>query len=480
VTRRAWVLALCAYGALLWASAPAWPDDWDGIGFLAAISRFDLARFQPHPPGYPVYVALLRAAAAIAQSGADLMGEASSARVPMRAAVIVAAASGVATAALVSDALWRAWGPRVGCAGGLLVGVSPIVWRACSGVGSEGPALAFLAACAWGLTCARARPHRAGAWVLGMAAGLGLGVRLSWAPLYGAALLLAPAGARLRAWTAASIACAAWGGTLVALVGPAQLVSLYATHFAGHAERWGGTVATEPGSVRLAWLARDVFVDGLGVDRDPLGWAIAVLLAAGAVLAVGAWRAARWQGWKAASVAVVPYLAWVALGQNLRDQPRHLLPIAAILAAALAPAVAASRRAYAIVAALALAMAVRAAADSHARRTIAPPGRQLVDSVAAQPFPAGVDVFGVASIRFFEGTPWAEQAFPAEGLGDVEIRLARAGRLPQRVWITEEVSDRRGNRWAVVPVATFCRPPRIDRRMPCLHVDEWELPFLRR
>lgn len=467
MTRRAWALALCVYGALLWASAPAWPDDWDGIGFLEAISHFDLARFQPHPPGYPVYVALLRAAAALARD-------------PMRAAAIVAAASGVATVALVSDALWRAWGPRAACAGGILVAVSPIVWRACSGVGSEGPALAFLAACAWGLACARAPSHRTGAWVLGVGVGLGLGVRLSWAPLYGAAILLAPAGARLRAWSAASVACVAWGAALVALVGPAHLVSLYAAHFAGHAERWGGTVVTEPGPVRLAWLARDIFVDGLGVDRDPLGWGIGALLVAAAGIAAGAWRAARWKGWKAAAIVVLPYLAWVALGQNLRDQPRHLLPIAAILVAAIGVAGATSRRGYGVLAALGLAMSVRTAADSHARRTIPPPGRQLVDSVAAQPSPDGVAVFGVASIRFFEGTPWADQAFPAEGLGDVEVRLARMARLPQRAWITDEVTDRRGSRWPIVPVATFCRPPRIDRRMPCLRVDEWKVPFLRK
>ena len=46
---------------LLAVSAPPWPDDWDGLGFLASIKKFDMDHFAPHPPGYPVYVALLRA-----------------------------------------------------------------------------------------------------------------------------------------------------------------------------------------------------------------------------------------------------------------------------------------------------------------------------------------------------------------------------------------------------------------------------------
>src|SRR5258706_14028443 len=37
------------------------PDDYDAIGFVRALDDFDLARLQPHFPGYPVYVALGRA-----------------------------------------------------------------------------------------------------------------------------------------------------------------------------------------------------------------------------------------------------------------------------------------------------------------------------------------------------------------------------------------------------------------------------------
>src|SRR4051794_20797689 len=36
-------------------------EGWDGVGFLLSVERFDLAAARPHPPGYPVYVALLKA-----------------------------------------------------------------------------------------------------------------------------------------------------------------------------------------------------------------------------------------------------------------------------------------------------------------------------------------------------------------------------------------------------------------------------------
>ncbi len=36
------------------------PDDLDGVNFVLGLREFDLARHQPHPPGYPVYIVLGR------------------------------------------------------------------------------------------------------------------------------------------------------------------------------------------------------------------------------------------------------------------------------------------------------------------------------------------------------------------------------------------------------------------------------------
>ncbi|MDP9148513.1 MAG: hypothetical protein M3O36_01015, partial [Myxococcota bacterium] len=91
------LLAAAAYAVLSFASAPPWPDDWDGVGFVESIRDFDLARFRPHPPGYPVYVALLRVVAAVVRD-------------PTRAATLTSVLSGVAVVALVWCAARRVAG----------------------------------------------------------------------------------------------------------------------------------------------------------------------------------------------------------------------------------------------------------------------------------------------------------------------------------------------------------------------------------
>ena len=75
--------ALAGLGALV---AP-WPADWDAVGFVAAVTRFDLARFAPHAPGYPVYVLAARLAHLVARDPVRACGLASA----LGGALVVAA-----------------------------------------------------------------------------------------------------------------------------------------------------------------------------------------------------------------------------------------------------------------------------------------------------------------------------------------------------------------------------------------------------
>lgn len=467
-------LALATFGALLWWTVPAWSDDWDGIGFVESIGDFDVARFRPHPPGYPVYVALLRLAAAVVHS-------------PMRACALVAVASGLIAIAFVWSAARRA-GERAAWMAAILVAAAPGVWRAFGGVGSEAPALACAAACVWGLLASRPRsagapcgsPAWAGAAILGLAAGVGLGIRLSWGPFFVAALAVVARGQRIRAWLAAAAACITWGVPFVASQGAGRLARLYAEHFAGHSSRWGGTILSQPGSgiVRCFWFARDLVVDGFGAGSDPLGLLIAVLVGVAIAHALAAWRAAGWHGARTAIALAAPYAIWIGLGQNLRDQPRHVLPLLASLAAGIGLSVATKRKARFSAWALAMAVSARTVADAHARRTIPPAGQQLVELARMQPSPDRLLVFGAASVRFFETTELASRALPVGSLGDALMDLTRVDELPNRVWVTSEIGDLSASEWRLEPIATLCRPPRIDRRMPCLDVFAWRLPFL--
>jgi hypothetical protein len=462
--RSRWValscLLLVALVLLRVASVPPWPDDWDGIGFVESIGRFDLDHFAPHPPGYPVYVVLLRAAGLVIQG-------------PVAAANAVAVVSGLAATALLGFAGLRAFGS--GRAAGWLLAftaLTPLAWRACTAIGSEAPALAVAGA---GLVSAT-MAGRARAWGIGAAIGLGLGVRLSWAPLYLAFLFLAAPGERRKAALVAVVAALSWAVPFVALVGPTHLARLAMTHAGGHFERWGGTTLTEPGASRLPYLARDVFVDGLGVDSDPLGIAIGALglglLALGGV----AWRR---RGWPHARLGflLLPYLLWIALGQNLRAQPRHALPLVIALAGALAVAATSSRRAGALGGVLLGLIALRTASDAWARRTIPPPGAQLVAFVSALPGPPSVAVFAGPSARFFELSR-SNVARTVGTLGDARLAVGRLPSLPARLIVTSELQGLDPSREPLVSLATLCRPARIDRRAPCLEVYDWRAPFL--
>jgi hypothetical protein len=53
------VLALLFLAAHIVSLPPAF-DDLDSINFAMGVRDFDVARHQPHPPGYPVFVGLAK------------------------------------------------------------------------------------------------------------------------------------------------------------------------------------------------------------------------------------------------------------------------------------------------------------------------------------------------------------------------------------------------------------------------------------
>jgi hypothetical protein len=417
---------------------PPWADDWDGLGFLSSIHRFDLAHFSPHPPGYPVYVALLKLASVVTTS-------------PIAAARCVAVLSGAVTYV----SLWVLLEEPLLAASVLVV---PLVFHTLSGVGSEAPALAFAA-----IALATAVRHGSPV-LLGIAVGLGLGVRLSWAPFYVPLLFLAPRGAWLKAATAAVVTSLVWVLGLVVSTGLSSLIALMRTQAAGHFERWGGTVLEDP--QRLPSLARDIFVDGFGVGA-PL-WLevpIALGLTLAGLLSLRRLPEDRRSAWRWALV-VAPYLVWVTLGQNLRAQPRHVLPLVLLAALWLARSARGGRLMVAY-AALALLFAVRSGLDAESRRTIPPAGIQLAEALDTVARGARTIVFTGASGRFLDGTPWQERTHTAATIGDVTLALSRMP-LMDHALVTSEIGRLEESPVPLAHVATFCRPERLDRRLPCM------------
>jgi hypothetical protein len=52
-------LLLIFFGVHL-ACLPTTLEDLDSINFALGVRQFDVARHQPHPPGYPVFIALAK------------------------------------------------------------------------------------------------------------------------------------------------------------------------------------------------------------------------------------------------------------------------------------------------------------------------------------------------------------------------------------------------------------------------------------
>jgi len=51
------VLSFLGLAALFALTRSRWLDDWDSVNFARELDRFDIPNHQPHPPGYPIYVA---------------------------------------------------------------------------------------------------------------------------------------------------------------------------------------------------------------------------------------------------------------------------------------------------------------------------------------------------------------------------------------------------------------------------------------
>jgi hypothetical protein len=463
--RLGWAVAAAslAVGVTRWLGRARVPDDYDSIGFVRAIERFDLAELQPHPPGYPVYVALCKAMHAVVPALGDL-----------GAACAVSAIAAAVTAAALFVLVSTLANRRAGAVAIALYTVAFSPWFLGGAALSDGTAGAF-AVVAFALSARRR--FIASAVVLA----LGLGVRPSWFPLALSWLVLLVVLERSRRGYVAAAVCAfvvamvAWLVPFALVVGPAKLVALSRAHVSGHFVEWGGTVVTRPqlGARALAWL-RDLFYDGLAPNGAALA-CVVVLTALAARTPSGSYarlckaglcmRPARW----IAAAIVLPYGAWVLFAQNVLEQPRHLLPLVLVVLVVLA--IVLSQRP--LFAALAVGALGAASVPLVIERVRTPPAAaQLADYVMARFDPARTMVFGARAIRFL---PPRMPSRPRTWLSEVDVELERVDVLPADVLVTNEVEADAVRARRLHPLATFCRDRRLDRAWPCLTLSRYAL-----
>jgi hypothetical protein len=448
-------------------------DDYDSFGFLLGISqKYDLARFQPQFPGYPVYVAL---GAALHRLGLSALPAAEA---------ISAVASGVGGAGLAICARSLA-GARAGITVLALHLVAWLPWLLGGGALSEPLGMAFAIA-AFALLALEVPRFGAS----GLCAGLLLGTRASYWPLvvslFALALVMPLPGlasgptsgpargpSRYRVFLGAASGVLVWAVPFLAVVGVRNVIELGTTHVSGHFNQWGGTVVTRPDLLeRLHAFARGLCFDGVA----PSPWA----LAGGALAVAAAWLVRRRQkalgdpfDVRPVLVALVPYGLWAFLAQNIVEQPRHLLPLVEgellLLGCFLAP-----HRLLAT--ALCLIMACASAPLAYERHRVPPAAAQAAAWVMQHERPERTFIAAGRSSRFFEALA---EPFPVRQhvmLGDVIGSLVRSDRLPEVILVTSEIDLHSGrgpgsplpNHWGIEPGPSFCRDARIDRAQPCL------------
>src|SRR5262245_47507197 len=201
---RSW-LAAGAAAVLLsrLAFLPSTLEDLDSTNFAHALLDYDPARHQPHPPGYPIYVALAKAVHALVAE-------------PVRALAVL---SGLAQAGLLPAflALFRALSPQSAVVATLLTITNPTLWFNGARPMSDSVGLLFIVTTQALLLRELQRPGRLP--LASLLVGLTPGVRVQSVILTGPLWLLVlwrSPGRRLRGLAMGMLGALSWALPLVA------------------------------------------------------------------------------------------------------------------------------------------------------------------------------------------------------------------------------------------------------------------------
>lgn len=423
------LIGLCGAGLRLLAVPPLLPD-LDAANFAAALAAFDPLHQAPHWPGYPVYVAFAKLFAALG------FAERHALALPGVVGFVLALplfflgverrfgrSTGLvlaAVAAVLPGAVVAAGAPQTEGLGFALllaaIGASLLAAEADAGSATargfaRRPSGDGLGPWAAALGFAR-RPQR---WALlaGLLAGLGLGVRLSWWPLFLGAALVAARRRPLAAGAAFVAGVAAWGTGLVLVVGAAapQAIAQFAE---GHFFVWGGAVSSGAPSELAPRAAALVRATAAGVGgllvAAVAALALLVRRATAAVAsrfdsAAPARASAPARAWaltdlQLALASAAAYAVWVFLAQNAA-RPRHALPLALVLAAAFAVVVHRRYGRRAVVAVCAV-LGAFAFVGARGQGSVPSPHAQAAMAIAARAEQAPVQVFAGRHGRLVE------------------------------------------------------------------------------
>ncbi len=309
------VFILCVGSRLL--TTIYYIEDLDSLRFALSMVDYDVAKFQPHFPAYPVFCFVAKSI---------YVGTGSY-------ALTFSFIGGVSTFFIIYFLCKLArleYSSPAGLFTIVLLLVNPLLWLMSNRYMPDVMGVACLTASLYLICANRDDPRRVG-WGFFLAGILG-GIRLSYLPMLIPALLISLRRRSLQRIAATLAGIVVWLLPLILLTGWETLVQAAQTQSQGHFLDFGGTMASEPNLwARAGRLLESVWADGFG-----LYWNGRNLATAGTTIALAGILAANWSEIRKVKrsdfgsvcvVGCIVYLIWIFCFQNVVHKSRHVLPL---------------------------------------------------------------------------------------------------------------------------------------------------------
>jgi len=303
-------------------------DSCDSIDFALGLRDYDLSLFQPHFPGYPVYIFISRFFSKLFHNDVWALS-------------LPGVLFGSFTIFPLSLLAKHLFSEKVAIVTAIFYLFNPLCWLQSERPTSDTMGLFFviLSACLLCYACATA--HKGCIFWGSLALGFGLGVRISNFPfiaLWAASLFYVTTLKMPRETKALfpgllglTFGIIAWLFPQIGYVGWRPFWQNGFLFSRGHFTDWGGSVITFGGLERIICLAKSIWVYGLGgwwYDSSLMRLIPSLIMIIAFLYFIKHYRFDH--RWWFLSVYIIPYTLWIILGQNVAN-PRHILPIIPML-----------------------------------------------------------------------------------------------------------------------------------------------------
>ena len=310
-------------------------EGWDSIDFALGLHDYDIAYYQPHFPGYPVYMSFCWLVYLFTDS--DVV-----------ALIVPGAVFGSITLVPLFYLARRMFAEKVAWLTAFLYIVNPLCWLQSEKALSDSAGLFFIIVSAqlrYYASTSRVNALRyliSGSVMLGIC----LGVRLSYFPFVILWFYTLYVSSKHDAWTrtmcygvfAFIIGICAWFIPLSCYTGLKPLMANGFSFTLGHFGDWGGSVATSQNVLaRFPDFVWCLFCNGLGFwcyDTTLFRVLPSVIMGTGIIFYLRNLKCLRYSGldYKTRFITfyMLPYFLWVLFGQNL-EKPRHVLPFIPVI-----------------------------------------------------------------------------------------------------------------------------------------------------